>query len=171
MHKGGLPQFTNHRLGIALSLPSPYISTISLSQPLVLQRSEMQETFSHIDNSSRPIAEASMHDNGNFVLFDSHGAVTWQSFDHPTNSLLPGQHLPPGYESSFTVSLSLRLTCSTVYQSPQPPSPTAAAASLSLFRAAITASQKSLQSVCRRRLLNKIRITRVARFNGCLITY
>ena len=39
-----------------------------------------------------------MHDNGNFVLYDSNSRIIWQSFDHPTNTLLPGQRLPPGKE-------------------------------------------------------------------------
>lgn len=37
-----------------------------------------------------------MLDNGNFVLYGTNGSVIWQSFDHPTDSLLPGQRLPPG---------------------------------------------------------------------------
>ncbi|PSR84622.1 G-type lectin S-receptor-like serine/threonine-protein kinase [Actinidia chinensis var. chinensis] len=33
---------------------------------------------------------------GNLVLFDRENAVVWQSFDHPTDSLLPGQVLVAG---------------------------------------------------------------------------
>ncbi|KAL5555688.1 hypothetical protein UlMin_037924 [Ulmus minor] len=36
---------------------------------------------------------ASMLDSGNFVLYDSNGGILWQSFDHPTNTLLPTQRL------------------------------------------------------------------------------
>ncbi|KAJ0901564.1 putative protein kinase RLK-Pelle-SD-2b family [Helianthus annuus] len=40
---------------------------------------------------------ASMQDSGNFVIYDSKGKrVLWQSFDHPTETLLAGQHLQPG---------------------------------------------------------------------------
>ncbi|KAJ0764758.1 putative protein kinase RLK-Pelle-SD-2b family [Helianthus annuus] len=39
---------------------------------------------------------ASMRDSGNFVLYDSTGMVLWQSFDNPTDTLLPGQRLLPG---------------------------------------------------------------------------
>ncbi|XP_057779582.1 G-type lectin S-receptor-like serine/threonine-protein kinase LECRK2 [Salvia miltiorrhiza] len=63
---------------------------------LVLQRSDSHDIISRIDNSSQPIAGAEMHDNGNFVLYNSNHSVIWQSFDHPTDSLLPGQRLPPG---------------------------------------------------------------------------
>ncbi|CAI9777590.1 unnamed protein product [Fraxinus pennsylvanica] len=39
-----------------------------------------------------------MLDNGNFVLYDSSRRITWQSFDSPTDALLPGQRLRPGVE-------------------------------------------------------------------------
>ncbi|KAJ0538847.1 putative protein kinase RLK-Pelle-SD-2b family [Helianthus annuus] len=39
---------------------------------------------------------ASMQDSGNFVLYESTGTVLWQTFDHPTDTLLPGQRLLPG---------------------------------------------------------------------------
>ncbi|KAH6755971.1 PR5-like receptor kinase [Perilla frutescens var. hirtella] len=68
------------------------------SDGLVLQKGDSQYIYSRIDNSSQPIAWASMLDNGNFVLYDSSGRVIWQSFDHPTDSLLPGQSLPPDGE-------------------------------------------------------------------------
>ncbi|XP_047945901.1 G-type lectin S-receptor-like serine/threonine-protein kinase LECRK3 [Salvia hispanica] len=34
-----------------------------------------------------------MLDNGNFVLYDSESRIIWQSFDNPTDTLLPGQRL------------------------------------------------------------------------------
>ncbi|XP_024961179.1 G-type lectin S-receptor-like serine/threonine-protein kinase LECRK3 [Cynara cardunculus var. scolymus] len=41
-------------------------------------------------------SRASMQDNGNFVLYSSDGiTVAWQSFDHPTDTLLAGQKLVP----------------------------------------------------------------------------
>ncbi|XP_049380343.1 G-type lectin S-receptor-like serine/threonine-protein kinase LECRK3 [Solanum stenotomum] len=49
-------------------------------------------------NPSRAIASASMLDTGNFLLYDSDRNVIWQSFDNPTNTLLPGQHLSAGQE-------------------------------------------------------------------------
>ncbi|XP_047956360.1 G-type lectin S-receptor-like serine/threonine-protein kinase LECRK3 [Salvia hispanica] len=39
-----------------------------------------------------------MLDSGNFVLCDSDSRIIWQSFDNPTNTLLPGQRLTPGKE-------------------------------------------------------------------------
>ncbi|KAK4708173.1 hypothetical protein R3W88_029098 [Solanum pinnatisectum] len=34
-----------------------------------------------------------MLDTGNFVLYNSDHSIIWQSFDNPTNTLLPGQHI------------------------------------------------------------------------------
>lgn len=63
---------------------------------LVLQKSDTNDILSRIDNSSQPIAWAEMLDNGNFVLFNATGGVVWQTFDYPTDTLLPGQRLPRG---------------------------------------------------------------------------
>ncbi|KAI3730478.1 hypothetical protein L1987_61648 [Smallanthus sonchifolius] len=48
---------------------------------------------------------ASMQDTGNFVLYDSTGrTVLWQSFDHPTETLLAGQRLLSGQTLFSSVS-------------------------------------------------------------------
>lgn len=39
---------------------------------------------------------AMMQDNGNFVLLNSHSKIIWQSFDSPTDTILPGQTLNMG---------------------------------------------------------------------------
>ncbi|XP_060184108.1 G-type lectin S-receptor-like serine/threonine-protein kinase LECRK3 [Lycium barbarum] len=44
-------------------------------------------------NPSQAIASASMLDTGNFVLYNSDHSIIWQSFDYPTNTLLPGQNM------------------------------------------------------------------------------
>ncbi|XP_016486771.1 G-type lectin S-receptor-like serine/threonine-protein kinase LECRK3 [Nicotiana tabacum] len=49
-------------------------------------------------NPSQSIASASMLDTGNFVLYNSDHNIIWQSFDNPTNTILPGQHLSAGQE-------------------------------------------------------------------------
>ncbi|MCD7449943.1 hypothetical protein HAX54_002468 [Datura stramonium] len=49
-------------------------------------------------NPSLAIASASMLDTGNFVLYSSDHNIIWQSFDNPTNTLLPGQHISAGQE-------------------------------------------------------------------------
>ncbi|PHT65497.1 hypothetical protein T459_29922 [Capsicum annuum] len=51
-----------------------------------------------VDLSDQAIASASMLDTGNFVLYNYDLNIIWQSFDNPTNTLLPDQHLSPGKE-------------------------------------------------------------------------
>ncbi|XP_070006091.1 G-type lectin S-receptor-like serine/threonine-protein kinase SD2-5 [Nicotiana sylvestris] len=41
---------------------------------------------------------------GNLVLFDVNNVTVWQSFDHPTDSLVPGQKLIPGQKLTASVS-------------------------------------------------------------------
>ncbi|XP_042011533.1 G-type lectin S-receptor-like serine/threonine-protein kinase LECRK3 [Salvia splendens] len=69
---------------------------------LVLRRRQGQDI--NLISLSATIASASMLDNGNFVLYDSNSNIIWQSFDHPTDTLLPGQRLPPGKEIFSSVS-------------------------------------------------------------------
>ncbi|OAY36047.1 G-type lectin S-receptor-like serine/threonine-protein kinase LECRK1 [Manihot esculenta] len=42
---------------------------------------------------SESASSASLSDLGNFVLYNSDGDIIWQSFDHPTDTLLPTQRL------------------------------------------------------------------------------
>ncbi|XP_024521612.1 EP1-like glycoprotein 2, partial [Selaginella moellendorffii] len=37
------------------------------------------------------VSEMELRDTGNFVLYNSTGGISWQSFDHPTDILLEGQ--------------------------------------------------------------------------------
>lgn len=43
-------------------------------------------------------------EEGNLVLFSRNNAVVWQSFDHPTDSLLPGQRMVSGQKLIATES-------------------------------------------------------------------
>ncbi|KAK2988281.1 hypothetical protein RJ640_016861 [Escallonia rubra] len=60
----------------------------------VLQPMQGQETI--IANPDALASSASMLDSGNFVLYNSDQNVIWQSFEHPTDTLLPGQPLRMG---------------------------------------------------------------------------
>ncbi|PNX94208.1 G-type lectin S-receptor-like serine/threonine-protein kinase [Trifolium pratense] len=42
---------------------------------------------------NRSVVSAALHDNGNLVLMDAKQNVIWQSFDTPSDTLLPGQSL------------------------------------------------------------------------------
>ncbi|WCJ33493.1 G-type lectin S-receptor-like serine/threonine-protein kinase SD3-1 [Euphorbia peplus] len=43
--------------------------------------------------SQLDVVSALLRDDGNLVLLDKMGAVVWQSFDYPSDTLLPGQNL------------------------------------------------------------------------------
>ncbi|KAJ0713772.1 putative bulb-type lectin domain, PAN/Apple domain, bulb-type lectin domain superfamily [Helianthus annuus] len=45
------------------------------------------------DTAGKSVAGMNLTDTGNLVLFDDQNSVVWQSFDDPTDSLLPGQKL------------------------------------------------------------------------------
>ncbi|KAG8383797.1 hypothetical protein BUALT_Bualt04G0051000 [Buddleja alternifolia] len=78
------------------TFPNNVILQLTPGGRLILRQNGGQDI--DVANPSQLIASASMLDNGNFVLYDSNSRVTWQSFDNPTDTLLPGQHLSPGQE-------------------------------------------------------------------------
>ncbi|KAF5949210.1 hypothetical protein HYC85_015167 [Camellia sinensis] len=49
-----------------------------------------------INTSGKSVFGLKFTESGNLVLFDRNDATVWQSFDHPTDSLLVGQTLFPG---------------------------------------------------------------------------
>ncbi|KAK3006517.1 hypothetical protein RJ639_015781 [Escallonia herrerae] len=69
---------------------------------LVLQPMQGQET--PVVSLDEPASSASMLDSGNFVLYNSDQKVIWQSFEHPTDTLLPGQPLGKGQELFSSIS-------------------------------------------------------------------
>ncbi|KAL6997836.1 hypothetical protein U1Q18_007961 [Sarracenia purpurea var. burkii] len=69
---------------------------------LILQRPEDQTT--DIAVPSQLASSASMLDTGNFVLYNSDQVVVWQSFDYPTDTILPGQRLLAGKDLVSSVS-------------------------------------------------------------------
>ncbi|CAK7355082.1 unnamed protein product [Dovyalis caffra] len=78
--------------------PVPTNATLLFSSDgrVVLQSAQGDETL--IDSPSQPASLAAMSDSGNFMLYDSDGKIIWQSFDHPTDTLLPTQQLKAGAE-------------------------------------------------------------------------
>ncbi|KAH6755618.1 hypothetical protein C2S53_011185 [Perilla frutescens var. hirtella] len=48
------------------------------------------------DTSGKAIAGLNLTEMGNLVMFDANSSVVWQSFDYPTDCLLPGQILASG---------------------------------------------------------------------------
>lgn len=49
-------------------------------------------------------AGTNLTENGNLVIFDKHNSTIWQSFDHPTDTLLLGQTLAVGARLTANVS-------------------------------------------------------------------
>ncbi|KAE7998290.1 hypothetical protein FH972_002849 [Carpinus fangiana] len=68
---------------------------------LVLQMG--QEQVAVVAESSGS-ASASMLNSGNFVIYNSDQGIIWQSFDHPTDTLLPSQCLFAGHEIVSSIS-------------------------------------------------------------------
>lgn len=71
--------------------PSNVVLALTNDGRLILQQEDRDDKY--IAKPNRSVASASMLDNGNFVLYDSSQSITWQSFDNPTDTLLPGQRL------------------------------------------------------------------------------
>ncbi|KAG6721659.1 hypothetical protein I3842_03G123400 [Carya illinoinensis] len=69
---------------------------------LVLQSTPEQTPIIIADSLGS--TSAAMLDTGNFVLHNSDQQVVWQSFEHPTDSLLPGQPLLAGTELFSSMS-------------------------------------------------------------------
>ncbi|KAK4355330.1 hypothetical protein RND71_024301 [Anisodus tanguticus] len=58
------------------------------------------------NTAGRSVSGLNLTEMGNLVLFDKRKRKIWQSFDHPTDSLLPGQNLVSGQKLIASVSAS-----------------------------------------------------------------
>nr|XP_043620294.1 G-type lectin S-receptor-like serine/threonine-protein kinase SD2-5 [Erigeron canadensis] len=67
------------------------------------------------NTAGKSVIGMNLTDTGNLVLFDPHGSVVWQSFDYPTDSLLPGQKLSQGQKLIASVSSSNWTTQQSLY--------------------------------------------------------
>lgn len=56
------------------------------------------------NTSGRSVVGLNLTENGNLVLFDTSNSVVWQSFEHPTDCLVPGQKLVEGMKLTESVS-------------------------------------------------------------------
>ncbi|KAK3446199.1 hypothetical protein EUGRSUZ_A01944 [Eucalyptus grandis] len=56
------------------------------------------------NTAGKSVVGLNLTDVGNLVLYDRNDAIVWQSFDHPTNTILPGQELRPGMKLTTTSS-------------------------------------------------------------------
>ncbi|KAL6637518.1 hypothetical protein ACP70R_025090 [Stipagrostis hirtigluma subsp. patula] len=74
------------------------------------------DTTTTSDGSASANATAQLQDSGNLVLKSSDGSVAWQSFDYPTDTLLPGMKL--GVDNRACITRNI-----TSWRSPADPSP------------------------------------------------
>ncbi|KAI4319726.1 hypothetical protein MLD38_033293 [Melastoma candidum] len=91
---------------------------------LILEDSNKNSTVWSAGTSGKSVVSINLTDTGNLVLFDKNNVVVWQSFDHPTDTLLRGQKLMLGKKLVPRVStikwtekiqLSLALTAHGLY--------------------------------------------------------
>ncbi|KAI6691932.1 hypothetical protein NL676_019642 [Syzygium grande] len=89
------------------SPPFPSNATLQFTTDgrLILQ-SWLPGQFTDVAVPAESAISASMLDSGNFVLYDSNGGIIWQTFDSPTDSLLPGQNLSAGHQLVSSASES-----------------------------------------------------------------
>ncbi|KAG6673962.1 hypothetical protein I3842_15G018000 [Carya illinoinensis] len=59
---------------------------------------------SNITGATGPASIASILNSGNLVLYNSNSSIIWQSFDYPTDNLLPGQPLRADSELVSSIS-------------------------------------------------------------------
>uniref|UniRef100_A0A8R7TNT2 non-specific serine/threonine protein kinase n=1 Tax=Triticum urartu TaxID=4572 RepID=A0A8R7TNT2_TRIUA len=82
---------------------SPATLAISVKSDLVLSDSEgrmLWMTKNNITADEDARASAVLLDTGNLVLRSPNGTVVWQSFDHPTDTILPGMRFLLSYKGS-----------------------------------------------------------------------
>ncbi|KAL3333097.1 hypothetical protein AABB24_033259 [Solanum stoloniferum] len=56
------------------------------------------------NTTGKSVSGLNLTETGNLVLFDTTNRTVWQSFDHPTDCLLPGQNLVSGQKLTARVS-------------------------------------------------------------------
>ncbi|XP_059431453.1 G-type lectin S-receptor-like serine/threonine-protein kinase LECRK1 [Corylus avellana] len=75
-------------------IPADFKLNFKSNGRLVLQSAQGTETG--LANFPVGASSASMLDSGNFVLYNSTNHIVWQSFDYPTDTLLPTQSISAG---------------------------------------------------------------------------
>ncbi|KAJ6775222.1 G-TYPE LECTIN S-RECEPTOR-LIKE SERINE/THREONINE-PROTEIN KINASE LECRK3 [Salix purpurea] len=83
--------------------PVPSNATLLFTRDgrVVLQSAQGEDT---LISNLQPASFAAISDSGNFMLYNSDSQIIWQSFDSPTDTLLPTQRLKPGAELFSPVS-------------------------------------------------------------------
>ncbi|KAK6937015.1 Bulb-type lectin domain [Dillenia turbinata] len=81
---------------------------LSMDGRLVLVENPIGLTVWSSNTSSIGVQRATLMNNGNFVLLDDGDKVLWESYNSPTNTLLPGQslHFPQSLRAPSTRTIS-----------------------------------------------------------------
>lgn len=74
------------------------------NEGLVLHDDEGDRTISDLYDGTLQLAFASMHDSGNFVVYDVYRNIAWQAFDNPTDTLMEDQMFRIGTDLVSSVS-------------------------------------------------------------------
>ncbi|CAA2998286.1 G-type lectin S-receptor-like serine threonine-kinase SD2-5 [Olea europaea subsp. europaea] len=82
-------------------------STLQLTYNGDLVLKDVDGTLAWSTNTARrSVAGLNLTEMGNLILFDENESVVWQSFDHHTDCLVPGQRLKSGQNLTASVSSS-----------------------------------------------------------------
>ncbi|KAM7497815.1 hypothetical protein LguiA_022229 [Lonicera macranthoides] len=76
---------------------------LSLDGDLVLRDADGTLVWS-TNTANKNVAGLNLTDEGNLVLFDENNSTVWQSFDYPTDALVPGQKLVVGKRLTASIS-------------------------------------------------------------------
>ncbi|CAI9776983.1 unnamed protein product [Fraxinus pennsylvanica] len=80
-------------------------STLQLTYDGDLVLKDVDGTLAWSTNTARrSVAGLNLTEMGNLILFDENESVVWQSFDHHTDCLVPGQRLKSGQKLTASVS-------------------------------------------------------------------
>ncbi|KAL8255519.1 hypothetical protein R6Q59_030586 [Mikania micrantha] len=92
--------------GVRVSVNSTF--KLSLDGRLILFENRSNSIIWSTDTSNLGVETVTLLNNGNLVLMGNQNRVIWQSFDRPTNTLLPGQTLsyPQNLRAPSTKSVS-----------------------------------------------------------------
>ncbi|XP_062097019.1 G-type lectin S-receptor-like serine/threonine-protein kinase LECRK3 [Humulus lupulus] len=92
IYVAGIPQKTVVWTASRDSPPVSRNATLEFTSEgrFVLRSTQREE---NIGDPAQSGSSASMMDTGNFVVYDSDGNMIWQSFNHPTDTILPSQRL------------------------------------------------------------------------------
>uniref|UniRef100_A0A1J3CYF8 Receptor-like serine/threonine-protein kinase n=1 Tax=Noccaea caerulescens TaxID=107243 RepID=A0A1J3CYF8_NOCCA len=73
---------------------------------VVLRREEGGSEVWKLDNSGRNASRIELHDSGNLVVVSGDGTSIWESFDHPTDTLITNQAFREGMKLTSSPSTS-----------------------------------------------------------------